>query len=95
WFWRASGNTSDDGHNATNLTEIQVAPADISQTGDDVHTAKGISIGMHVGVQFVTDGTTRFMTLDWWNESTQQPGTVTINGTGTWSQVVVNGVTII
>ncbi|EJE8556390.1 hypothetical protein [Vibrio vulnificus] len=95
WFWRASGNTSDDGHNATNLTEIQVAPADISQTGDDVHTAKGISIGMHVGVQFVTDGTTRFMTLDWWNESTQAPGTVTINGTGTWSQVVVNGETII
>ncbi|EHU9442937.1 hypothetical protein KZY42_000309 [Vibrio vulnificus] len=95
WFWRASGDPSDDGQNATNLTEIQVAPADAAETGDAVGTAKGISIGMHVGVQFVSDGTTRFMTLDWWNENTQAPGTVTVNGSGTWSQSVVNGETII
>lgn len=95
WFWRASGDVSDDGANATNLSEIKVSAANASETGDAVASAKGISIGWNIGVQFVDDGTTRFMSLDWQNQNSEAPGTVTIVGTGTWSEVVVNGETII
>ena len=96
WFWRATGNYDDDGENATTLTEIVVAAADKVTTGDKSDTVKALSIGYDIGIQLVDDNTVSYVSLDWqWNEETASVGDATVNGTGTWEQITVNGESII
>ncbi|NOH98369.1 hypothetical protein [Vibrio sp. 99-70-13A1] len=96
WFWRASGNTDDDGHNAVTFDELMVAVADKAETGDATSSVKGISLGWDIGVQFVDDNTAVYVSMDWsWDEQTNMPGNVTVVGSGTWEQVTVNEQSII
>jgi len=95
WFWHGSGNTDDDGQNATTLTEII---SDQSAGETPVTTSiKGISLGHDIGVELVAGGVAYFYTMNWNNSAAMSDsGSGTTSqvsarvGTSTWAQATVN-----
>ncbi|USD66131.1 hypothetical protein [Vibrio sp. SCSIO 43136] len=96
WFWRGTGDTSQDGQNATSLDDIKATTSSGSTPQTD--TIKGVALGYEVGVQLVSDGTANFYTMNWDYSSFNSAGTAptsTLAGTGTWTQSTISTENII